>query len=129
MKTFKLKSINIVAQSDGKIVYQPIDFIDALVIDRENDDEDWLIEIFLPGDHQEIFRKLKAMDKFLLQVKISKKSNDPAVFITSIKSLTQIDENFNVVCQATLVERESGDIEQLFAHLNRELVTDIKQID
>lgn len=124
MKTFKLKSIEILKPFDGEIIHQSVDFLDALVIDRENDDDDWLIEIYLPNHNLEKFQKLKVKREFLLQVKISKKTNDPALFITSIKSLTPIDENFNVVCQAILVEGEKRDVDQLFSQLNFQLVTD-----
>lgn len=83
MKTFKLVALDLIEQKEEEVVQNNIPLIDGLIINREDDDNTWLMEAYTEHSYFELFTALQEYDEILLQVKITKESNEPATFITS----------------------------------------------
>lgn len=133
MKTFKLKSLAILEEENDFKSENPIDFIDGLVIDREDDKDHWLIEAYMAEDSFKTFQSLTDVDDIFIKVKISKESNDPAYFMTEIIQHTEIKDNFNVLLIGKLIKSQAQDIATWLHELRaqgfhgRELMTKLKQ--
>ncbi|RLL45165.1 hypothetical protein D8M04_09905 [Oceanobacillus piezotolerans] len=104
MKTFMLKKLHIMKTDnhDGK----DIALIDGLIINREDNDNYWLIEAYIEKSYKDFFQKLKENEEeLLLEVKISKENNKPAMFTTHIIEINDIGENMNVLFKGIIVEK------------------------
>src|SRR5690625_8036344 len=98
MKTFKLKRLEIIEDKNEDIVLNNIPLIDGLTINKENDGNTWVIEAYTERKYLEFFRTLrKENDEVLIQVKITKESNDPATFLTSIIGINEIGSQMNIL--------------------------------
>lgn len=119
MKTFKLKMLKIVNRKDKKFVHTDIPLLDGLIINREDEQNRWLIEAYIDKKHFDYFNDLYKKNKELMvQVKITKESNEPALFITSIIGVNEIDEpSMNVLLLGTIVDHEQQKVEELFTSL------------
>ncbi|ASK63666.1 hypothetical protein CFK37_16625 [Virgibacillus phasianinus] len=118
MKTFKLSSLEIVENKNDDIIQHEIPLLDGLVINKEDDQNRWVIEAFMKKAFVEDFRKLKEKDDtVMLQVKITKKTNTPATFITSILSVNEIGENINVIFMGTIVDQRKGIVKEMLKKL------------
>ncbi|RDW18401.1 hypothetical protein CWR48_12570 [Oceanobacillus arenosus] len=114
MKTFKLKMLTIITQENGNIVQNNIPLLNGLIINREDDTNRWLIEAYIKKTNEAYFNQLLEDKKeIMLQVKITKESNEPATFITSILSVNEIGENINVLFTGTIVERKESILKEL----------------
>lgn len=102
MKTFKLKMLKIVEEKESI----NIPLMDGLIINREEDNNYWLIEAYMSREHVKLLEKLNHEKKssYLLEVKITKESNKPAMFRSNLISINDIGENVNVIFQGTLLE-------------------------
>jgi hypothetical protein len=121
MKTFKLKSLEIFDQKEEEILQHNIPLLDGLIINREDDQDQWTIEAFIEKSHLAFFKKLKEEnDEIMLQVKITKESNAPATFITSIIGINEIGENMNILFVGTIVDRRINKIEEMLTSLIEE---------
>jgi hypothetical protein len=111
MKTFKLKMLTIINQENGKIVQNRIPLLNGLIINREDDTNQWIIEAYIEKTNKAYFNQLlENKEELMLQVKITKESNEPATFITSILSINEIGENINVLFIGTVIERKEKNI-------------------
>ncbi|AXI08929.1 hypothetical protein CUC15_08370 [Oceanobacillus zhaokaii] len=111
MKTFKLKMLTIINQENGKIVQNRIPLLNGLIINREDDTNQWIIEAYIEKANKAYFNQLlENKEELMLQVKITKESNEPATFITSILSINEIGENINVLFIGTVIERKEKNI-------------------
>ena len=119
MKTFKLKALEIVEQKEEEIIPKKIPLKDGLIINQEDEQNHWVIEAYLTRDYLTDFKKLQAeKNEVLLQVKITKESNDYATFITSLIGLNEIGENhINVLFRGTIVDRRKNKIEEMLTTL------------
>lgn len=114
-------------EENDSINEQQIAFTDGLVIDREDDKDYWLIEVYMTKDYLELFQTFKDDDELLVKVKISKESNDPAYFITRIIKITPIMDNFTLLLSGSLVKTETKDVtttlsEYIAAGYNQETI-------
>ena len=114
MKTFKLKGLEIVENQEDDVKQTKIPIIDGLVINRE-DGNGWLVEAYIDASHKNILEKLKEnTSEIMIQVKITKETNEPAFFITSIVAINDIKENrINVLFQGNVVDVQKSKIEEM----------------
>ncbi|RDW17991.1 YwpF family protein [Oceanobacillus chungangensis] len=111
MKTFKLMKLTIINQRNGNIVQNNIPLLNGLIINREDDTNRWIIEAYIEKANKVYFNQLlENKEEIMLQVKITKESNEPATFITSILSVNEIGENINVLFMGTIIERKEKNI-------------------
>lgn len=121
MKTFKLSSLEIVENQDDDIVLHGIPVLDGLVINREDEQNHWVIEAFMEKAYLEGFHKLNEKDDtVMLQVKITKDTNTPATFISSILSINEIGEHINVIFMGTIVDKRKGIVKDMLKNLIEE---------
>ncbi len=113
MKTFKIKSLIIMAHETDNIIKKEIPLKDGLVINRE-DENGWLIEAFIDKSYYEYFKSLETTKELMIQVKITREENDPAFFITEIISLNEINsEKINVIFEGKIVDHIKSGIEEM----------------
>lgn len=135
MKTFKLKMLEIIDHRGDEFVHTNIPLLDGLSINREDDQNHWLIEAYIDREYLDFFTNLyKKNDEIIIQVKITKESNEPATFITSIIGVNEIGDSMNVLLLGTIVDRRKHKIEELLTSLidkgyqGRELLEKFKEI-
>lgn len=118
MKTFKLNSLEIIENKEENIIENKIPLIDGLIINREDDDNQWVIEAYTTYDYIDYFKQLKEENyEIMIKVIITKESNDPAIFITSIIGINEIGENMNVLFKGTIIDHRNSEIEQMLKTL------------
>lgn len=118
MKTFKLKSLKIIEDTDEDIIHKDIPLIDGLIINREDELNQWVIEAFIEKSFFTYFETLKASkNEVMIQVKITKETNAPAIFITTIIGLNEIDSHMNVLFKGTIVDHRKEEIEEMLQAL------------
>lgn len=119
MKTFKLKSLNIIeTEHQDKEKRTPITLIDGLAINREEQDGSWLIEAFVHSSYYNYFKNLKNQgDQLVIQVKISKETNDPALFVVQIIKITKIGDNMNVLFDGKIIDQRKTKLVDLLSSL------------
>src|SRR5699024_12109224 len=119
MKTFKLKRLEIIEDKDEDIVLNNIPLIDGLTINKENDENTWVIEAYTDRKYLEFFRTLKEEnDEVLIQVKITKESNDPATFLTSLIGINEIGSQMNILFDGRIVDERKSKIDRKSTRLN-----------
>ncbi|MEN1967071.1 YwpF family protein [Lentibacillus sp. N15] len=135
MKTFKLKKLEILESVDEDIILHEIPLQDGLIINKEDEHDHWLIEAFLENTYQTFFQELAdKKDQIMLQVKITKESNAPATFITSIIGINEIGDYINTLFLGTIVDRQKGMVKELLRKLVEEgyqgesLITKFKEM-
>ncbi|MBY7143800.1 hypothetical protein KFZ56_12235 [Virgibacillus sp. NKC19-3] len=117
MKTFKLKSLEIIEQRDDNLMPKKIPLKDGLTINREDDNNQWVIEAFIDYSYLHYFNELKKENEIMLQVKITKESNEPATFITTIIGVNEIGEHMNVLFLGSIVDRRKNKVEEILIGL------------
>jgi hypothetical protein len=103
MKTFKLVSLKI-SHPQQQIKSQQIPLLDGLVINKEDEDRKWLLEIYVEKEFEELFKKLKESEQEVrVEATISRQDNDPASFISTIQSFAVMEQNMSVLFNGVLV--------------------------
>ncbi|SHG24750.1 YwpF family protein [Ornithinibacillus halophilus] len=121
MKTFKLKEFQILVNKNGDIVKHPIQLIDGLIINREDEKNRWTIEAYIEQSYFDFFEQLKGTrDEIMVEVRITKESNEPATFISSIIGINKIESNMNVLLSGQIVDQRKSKIEGLLTDLVQE---------
>lgn len=121
MKTFKLKKLIVKEGIEAKLLQHEIKLLDGLIINREDEQNRWLIEAFIDQSYLEFFKRLEEeRQEIMLEVKITKESNPPATFITNIISVNEIGDRMNVLFMGTIVDRRIHYIEDLLERLVKE---------
>ncbi|WP_077325859.1 YwpF-like family protein [Virgibacillus siamensis] len=111
MKTFKLNSLDILQSKESEISQYGIELKDGLIINREDDLNQWIIEAYIRHEYLEYFKELQQeRDEVMVQVKITKPENQPATFITSIIGVNEIGPNINVLFKGTMVDRKKDKV-------------------
>lgn len=113
VKTFKLVAFYF-TDKKGKLVQVPL--IDALIINKENEENTWVIEIFIDGKHLSLFDGYEKGHSLLVHVIITKKDNDPAPFHVKLHAKEKIGANASILFEGTLV-RTPGYAEQVLESL------------
>ncbi|MCT8137930.1 YwpF-like family protein [Anaerobacillus sp. CMMVII] len=105
MKTFKLCSL--VVLLDTEIEPNEIELIDGLIINKEEAQKNWLIEAVVEPELESYFKKLhETQEKFMVEATITKRSNAPATFVSTVKSINKITNNVSVLLDGLLVVKE-----------------------
>ncbi|HLS67013.1 MAG TPA: YwpF family protein [Pseudogracilibacillus sp.] len=113
MKTFKLKELVIVGNEEDDARSKEIALHDGLVINRE-DKLGWLIEAYIDKTYANFLQSLRDREEIMLQVKITRKDNDPAFFITKILAINDINkESINVLFQGEVIDHRKSRIEEM----------------
>ncbi|MGP4108814.1 YwpF-like family protein [Virgibacillus sp. L01] len=113
MKTFKLASLEILESQDSSMVQQSFPILDGLVINREDEQNRWVIEAYLLHNYYIFFQELKdKQEEVLVQVKITKESNEPATFITSLIGINEIGAHMNILFKGTIVDQRKSIVEE-----------------
>ncbi|MBE3569073.1 MAG: hypothetical protein IMW92_02830 [Bacillales bacterium] len=114
MKTFKLISLQFILDQEAK----DIDFIDGLIINKEDEKRTWLIELFTDLSYYDYFRDVQQRDKDLeIQVVISRPENSPAYFFGHIHCIKKMESNVSVLLQGRLTNRQNEFAERLLTDL------------
>jgi|SRR5699024_7516178 len=120
MKTFKLKALEVIesTDSDKDILQHQIPLLEGLIINREDEKNQWVIEAYVEKEYIDFFTRLKdTRDEIMIQVKITKQSNAPATFITSIIGMNEVGDNMNVLFKGTIVDKQREIVEGMLKKL------------
>lgn len=119
MKTFMLKALNIIEENeDGNVIHKEIKLIDGLIINREDEENQWIIEAYTDRKYLSYFEKLRDKNDIMIEVKITKESNAPATFMTSMIGLNEIDSQMNVLFKGTIaIDQHNSRIEHMLKKL------------
>lgn len=99
MKTFKLISLE-VFEND---IFREIELVDGLIINKEDEKNTWLIEIYTKPTQIDFFEKaLQNQEDQMIRVVITKKDNDPVSFHIKTRSITKLEKNVSIMLQGTL---------------------------
>ncbi|HZG71992.1 MAG TPA: YwpF family protein [Chondromyces sp.] len=117
MKTFKVVSIYV----EEKEELRQIDLIDGLIINREDERQTWLIELFVSKDYYDYFRDSQQMSSpFDVRVTISHPENDPAFLTTRIICIKQTENRISVLLEGQIKPKRYEYIQQLLSKLVKE---------
>jgi len=121
MKTFKLIKLNVIHEQEEGFEKNSIPLIDGLIINREDENNHWLIEAYVGAQQLEYFKSIHEQDEeFVLEAKITKTTNQPAYFLVKLLALNEIGEGFNVLFLGTIVDYKKEQVEQMLQHLIEE---------
>ncbi|WP_164669218.1 YwpF family protein [Virgibacillus doumboii] len=113
MKTFKLASLGILDNQNSNIVRESFPLLDGLIINREDETNQWIVEAYLQHEYYDFFAKLNnKKEEILIQVKITTESNEPATFITTITGVNKIGAHMNVLFRGTIIDQHKEIIEE-----------------
>lgn len=114
MKTFKLVLFQVVTENE--LIDIPLD--DGLIINKEDENNTWLIEGYTNKSFYNIFYEAIDQEKeLLIQVVITKKDNDPVAFKVKPKSLQAFDNHMSVLLEGTLKKTKNDYAELLLNDL------------
>lgn len=112
MKTFKLVSLEMIEENQQDIDTDTISLIDGLIINREDEKNQWLIEAYIDQRYWPYFQTMKENEtKVMLYAKISKPTNKPAPFLSEIISMNEIEEKMNILFLGILVDEKKEKVE------------------
>lgn len=133
MKTFKLINLKVVESNDEDLIHTEIPLADGLIINREDDDNSWVVEAYTSQVYMDYFKQMQEQE-VMIQVKISKESNDPAVLLSSINEVNEIGSKMNIVFMGTIIDQRQSKIEGVLEKLvgdgyeGKELLAQFKKI-
>ena len=101
MKSFKLISLQIMTGTPQLV---DVELVDGLIINKENSSSMWIVEALVEENH---YNELKnylpdETEDVRIQVVITKKENDPAVFKTILKTKKLVDGHVSLLFVGTL---------------------------
>ena len=118
MKTFKLKSLVIIDNKDKNMVKHNIELIDGLIINREDEESLWVIEAYTSNANYAYLKSVQEnKNEVIIEVKITKETNAPVFFLTSIIGLNNINDNMNVLFKGTIINQQKSRTEELLKKL------------
>lgn len=115
MKTFKLRKLMVLDYDKG-LEGTEIDLIDGLIINREDDENTWLIEGYTQRSYWEYFEQ-KKNEELMVQATISIDNNEPASLITKMEGIHEIGEKMNIMLMGKMIDKQKNDIEELLTDL------------
>ncbi|ASF39205.1 hypothetical protein CEH05_08760 [Halobacillus halophilus] len=134
MKTFKLISLDIIEEKNEDITQRRIKLLDGLIINREDDHGRWIIEAYVDQSYQDFFQSMcNHNEEIMVQVKITKPSNQPATFLVTPIDTNVIGDHINVIFMGSIVNRQQEQIEKTLRQLmdegyqNEELLAAFKK--
>ncbi|WP_173916654.1 YwpF-like family protein [Halobacillus sp. Marseille-Q1614] len=118
MKTFKLVSLDIVEEKNDDITQRRIKLNDGLIINREDERGRWVVEAYVDSSYKDYFQPIMTnSDELMIQVKITKSSNQPATFLAKIIDTNIIGDEMNVIFMGTMIDRRREQIEKILKAL------------
>lgn len=118
MKSFKIISFNIINNDERKI---NLPLIDGITINQENDEQSWILEVFLDGKYKETFENFKnSNEDFDVQVVISFSENEPAPFTVKVIDILQLEDHISVLMKGKIKLLKQKYAEQLLINLLEE---------
>lgn len=118
MKTFKLVSLEMVENHQQDIETEGLSLIDGLIINREDEKNQWLIEAYMKQQYLSHFQMIKENgNSVMLYAKISKPTNKPAPFLSKIISINHIEDKMSVIFLGELVDEKKEKVENTLKHL------------
>ncbi|PLS17763.1 hypothetical protein CVD28_08660 [Bacillus sp. M6-12] len=131
MKTFKLVSLQLF---NDKQEIVDVELTDGLIINKEDDDNTWLIEALLQEkEYKVIENTVSDKQNVELRVVITKKENDPAAFQTILHSVKNVEDLYSVLFEGHLKRTKRDYAELLLQDLvhngmsGKDLVTEFKE--
>ena len=101
MKSFRLISMQI-ANDDG---LTDIVLKEGLIINKEDENGTWLIEVFVDQGFIPHFEKAcSEQNDIIVQVVITKKENDPAAFKTKVCSISKVNDSASILLKGHLTK-------------------------
>ncbi|MBT2570923.1 YwpF-like family protein [Planococcus sp. ISL-110] len=114
MKTFKMLSLGI--EQDDQVTDYPVH--DGIMINQENSERSWILEMLIDLPHLETFEKLMQSKKTIdVQVVISYPGNEPAPFEVVIRKVKVIGDHTSVLMKGTLKRARRKYAETLLSEL------------
>lgn len=121
MKTFKLNSLSILESKNDTFKEHPIELIDGLIINREDEEGQWLAEAYCDNKYKNFFLDLNEQSEtVIINVKITKETNAPVTFDTSIVGVNDMGDCMNVLFIGKMIDRDKRFIEDLLSGLINE---------
>ncbi|MHA6252031.1 YwpF family protein [Oceanobacillus sp. CAU 1775] len=121
MKTFKLKKIEIVDYDAAPYKANDVPLIDGLIINREDNDHNWLIEAFVEKEYMEYFKQIQAThDELIVHVKITTELNEKATCLSKIIGIKEIGDRMNVLFLGKMIDQRTTKLEAYLQELVEE---------
>lgn len=115
MKSFRLVSLQIIT-ADEQLAN--IELTEGLTINREDEQNRWLIEAFIHRDHYPpLARAIKAQDTIRMQATITKKENNPASFQARVLTIKKVGDYYSVLFEGQIVSNHIQYTELLLENL------------
>lgn len=114
MKTFNMLSLGI--EKDDQVTDYPVH--DGLIINQENKNRSWILEMLVDIQHLDIFEELKNSEETIdVQVVISYPGNEPAPFEVVVRKVKIIGDHASVLMKGTLKRARRKYAETLLSEL------------
>ncbi len=114
MKTFKMLSLGI--EKEDQVTDYPV--FDGIIINQENEERSWVLEMLIDLPHQEVFDQLLATKEMVsVQVVISYPGNEPAPFEVVVQGVTIMGNHVSILMKGTLKRARRKYAETLLSEL------------
>ncbi|WP_203363517.1 YwpF family protein [Bacillus sp. REN10] len=114
MKTFKIAGFFL--NKDEQL--QEITLIDGLIINKEDDKRTWLIELFVNKDDESFFLDCQKREGDMnVQILISHRNNDPAVFLAEMRDMKMLDGGISILLEGRLQQMRNEYAKQVLESL------------
>lgn len=114
MKTFKMLSLGI--EKEDQVTDYPVN--DGIIINQENNERSWILEMLIDLDHQDTFDHLKkTKETVAVQVVISYPGNEPAPFEVEVHDVKIMGDHISVLMKGTLKRARRKYAETLLSEL------------
>ncbi|MDG5789930.1 YwpF-like family protein [Evansella sp. AB-P1] len=126
MKTFKLCSLAILfdneqAEDELHLKGKEIPIVDGLIINKEEAEKNWLLDAVVTKEWKEFFEDyLKDKQKFMAEVTITKRTNDPATLVCKVKSINELKNHYSIHLDGVLVVKKDDLSDMLLRNLIKE---------
>lgn len=113
MKSFKAAAFFL--EKNGTPIRVPIQ--SGLVINKEDEHQSWLIELFLLPDSTKITDEIMTGSEYPARVAITHEQNDPALFLVKPRSFFTLDSGISILLDARLQTVRNDYAKQLLESL------------
>lgn len=105
MKTFKLCALSY-TDEDKEQAFKSFPLIDGLIINKEDEGKNWMIEALLEESQFQMLEESKSNEETLrISATISTEKNRPVPFMASVYSVNMIENNTHVLFNASRIEK------------------------
>lgn len=115
MKSFKIVEVRV--EHEGNFII--LDLIDGIIINKELNEDPWLLEITTSPDFKDILEPFIEQDVNLL-VTITRPTNEPARFKGYFNELNEIDDAISLIFTGDIITQNPNYAEDLLAQLIEE---------